>query len=128
VEEEGGMCKGCATCCKTIRLTGSMKQMKTILKQNPQMRNNYGLTFAIKYFKPISAATALRANPHLKDMLLAHELIGYFYSCRMLNSKTNQCMAYDKRPPVCKLYPANQGKAETWWYTPECGYREVVNA
>jgi Fe-S-cluster containining protein len=105
-----------------------MKQMKEILKQNPHMRKDYGLMFAIKYFKPISSATAMRVNPYLVDMLLSHKLIGFFYSCRMLNSKTNRCMAYDKRPPICRAYPANQGKTETWWYNPECGFREVVNA
>jgi uncharacterized protein len=114
-------CKQCGICCTAIRIKFSMCDMKRIIKEQKLKKTD--MNFAVKYWKPITPEKALSINPELKDMLLKHNLEGYFYTCRFFNKNNRKCSIHEQRPEVCKNYPK---KNETWFYSQQCGYKEEI--
>lgn len=115
-----GQCKRCGSCCNPLRLGHTPAEIKFFAKRFPKS----DAAFAAKHFRKITTQKALRINSHLVNMLYQHEMRGFFYECKLFNKKTRLCMAHDARPDLCKNYPR---ESETFWYNPECGFKEVKN-
>lgn len=46
------------------------------------------------------------ASAEVREQVLSR---GYYYTCRHYNRKTGDCMAYDRRPKMCREYPYGRG-------------------
>ncbi|MBB6455363.1 Fe-S-cluster containining protein [Salirhabdus euzebyi] len=98
---------GCAFCCYfPIIVTGmEAKLMKKAIEQMPRERREQISAHLDNYFKkyetelPSMTALDYEEDPDFKKKYIARGV-----PCPMLNTETNQCMAYEIRPIPCRTY------------------------
>lgn len=114
-------CKGCGSCCRTIRLDPKMTP-EFLLEQS--QAGNEDAKFICNYWHPLDSEKMLKLRPDAEFPELVKMMgHGTWWSCTMFNHETNRCKSYDARPNVCKGYPF-YGRMPHYFspYNSACGY------
>lgn len=101
----GGCAPGCGQCCELVALKGSPESYRFLLDRFPPEavsdddRRNAEWIVTRMWRIPVAMAVEINArrvaqNPHNR-----------FYLCSAFNAETRQCMAYEQRPPFCRVFP-----------------------
>ena len=97
-EHTNRACRRCdAGCCRLFHLEFTKKQIRGWLKGGLDgIEHAHSVLWALKWFRRI------KHPPNSQHK--------YWYTCTLLDRKTNRCKHYELRPPVCRKFLCDKAR------------------